>query len=57
MTFVFHFRVPTFDSGGHGMIHLCTLQITAPTERDAQARVERILEHLPEGTRFDLVQV
>jgi hypothetical protein len=57
MTFVFHFRVPTLDSGWRGMVHLCTLQITAPTEGDAQARVEGILEHMPEGTRFDLVQV
>jgi len=57
MTFVFHFRVPTFDNGWRGMIHLCTLQITATDREDAQARVENILTHMPEGTQFDLVQV
>ena len=57
MTFAFHFRVPTFSDGWRGMVHLCTLNINAPTRKDARRRVQAILEHMPSGTEFDLVQL
>jgi hypothetical protein len=57
MTFVLTIRVPIDEHGWKGMDHLPTLQIDAPTRKDAEARVSIILAHMPPDTVGELVPV
>jgi len=55
MQFSIVITVPTESSGWAGTIQLSTIQMNAPTEGDAIARMEDIVKHMPEGTTFFMV--
>lgn len=57
MQFSIIITVPTGSNGWNGTIHLPSIQMHAPTERDATARMRDIIKHMPEGTTFFMVAI
>ena len=55
MIFILTIRVPINQNGWEGMDHLPTLQIDAPTWKDAEARLSIILAHMPPATVGELI--
>ena len=57
MQFSIIITVPSGSNGWSGTIHLPSIQMHAPTERDATARMRDIIKHMPEGTTFFMVAI
>ncbi len=57
MDFSVQISVPIEEDGWEGVDHLPTLQIYAPTEKDAEGRLEDIVKHMPDGTTFYMVEI
>ena len=57
MQFSIVITVPSESTGWAGTIQLPTIQMHAPTEVDAIARMEDIIKHMPEGTTFFMVAI
>ena len=57
MTFVLQIAVPTESDGWTGADHLPTLTVEATSRTEAEAKVEALIGHLPEGTTFSLFAV
>ena len=57
MQFSIIITVLTESNGWTGTIQLPTIQMEAPTEGDAIARMSDIVKHMPEGTTFFMVAI
>ena len=57
MTFVFQIAVPTESDGWTGADHLPTFTVEATSRTEAEAKVQALTAHLPEGTTFTLFAI
>ena len=57
MDFSVQISVPIEEDGWEGVDHLPTLRIYAPTEKDAEGRLEDIVKHMPDGTTYYMVEI
>jgi hypothetical protein len=46
-----------YSTGRYRFDFMPTIQIEAPTERDARARLDDIVAHLPTGSNYMLVEI